>query len=77
MDPLEYLKSPSDLAFARLEGVNGDLSALPVPVQTFFWSIQRKGLSTTVVSSISSRVIGRVHQPIRPSPKPFGPSGQT
>ena len=44
MDPLEYLESPSDFAFIQLEAANGDLSALPVPLQTLVLVYSAQGV---------------------------------
>ena len=44
MDPLEYLEAPSNLAFARLEAANGDLSVLPVPLQTLVLIYSAQGV---------------------------------
>ena len=44
MEPLEYLKAPSDLAFARLDAANGDLSVLPEPLQTLVLIYSAQGV---------------------------------
>ncbi len=44
MDPLEYLESPSELAFAKLEAANGDLLKLPVPMQTLVLVYSAQGV---------------------------------
>lgn len=44
MDPLQFLESPSDYAFAQLEAANGDLTALPVPLQSLVLVYSAQGV---------------------------------
>ena len=44
VDPLQFLESPSDYAFAQLEAANGDLKALPVPLQSLVLVYSAQGV---------------------------------